>query len=76
MEEDIKLKTMAEIIGEPNDSVIEAVWKEFANQSATIEQACAQRKPPTSIEYRKMQWEATKRIIAAYNRVRDTPMYE
>jgi len=39
---------------------------EFSFAMARLEQADAQRKPPTAIERRRMEFEAVEKILAAY----------
>lgn len=40
---------------------------EFSFAMARLEQADAQRKPPTAIERRRMEFEAVEKILAAYH---------
>jgi hypothetical protein len=65
------MKTIAELIGVPNDPGLEAACKVFRSETARIEQAWEQYKKPTPVESRRMDWEAVKKIIAAYEEAKN-----
>jgi hypothetical protein len=65
------IPTIAKMIGEPENPALEAARLKFSNHSAKIEQALAQRRPPSSIGLRRMEWEAVKAIIAAYEEAKN-----
>jgi hypothetical protein len=48
-----------------SDSRLNAARKEFSAACGRIEQAYAQRKPPSPIEVRRMEFDAVTRIVAA-----------
>ena len=56
--------TDKEVIDElQSDSLLNKVRKEFYHGAAKLEQADAQRKPPGSIDRRRMEFEIAKKII-------------
>lgn len=59
--------TDQEVLAElQKDTPLSRARREFSSWSAKIEQAGAQRKPLTSIQLRRMEFEAAQRIVAAY----------
>lgn len=46
------------------DSLLNRVRAAFSSEWATMEQASMQRRPPTPIEVRRMEFEAVQRIAA------------
>lgn len=64
------MKTMAQIIGVPDDPVVEEVRKLFSSGSGRVEQACAQRKPLRPVDLRRLEWTISQEIVEAVDRVR------
>lgn len=47
------------------DTPVNRVRRVFSGEAARLEQAGMQRSPPGPIEYRRMEFEAAERLIAA-----------
>ena len=58
-------KTIADIIGEPNDPMIEKITRMLSRHASKMEQLYAQRNPPTSVEARRIEWHDAKEIVEA-----------
>lgn len=55
------MKTIAELIGEPEDPLVEEVRAIFSRQSAAINWNITS----SPLKWRKMEWEAAKEIVEA-----------
>lgn len=63
----IKTMTDKDVIEElKSQSPLNKARQEFSSACARIEQAGLQRKPPSPIEIRRMEFEAVTRILKAY----------
>lgn len=47
------------------DTPVNRVRKVFSGESARLEQAGMQRRPPSPIEYRRMEFEAAEKLLDA-----------
>jgi len=65
-----EIRTMAQIIGVPDDPVVEEVRKLFSSGSGRVEQACAQREPLSPVGLRRLEWTIAQDIVAAVDRIR------
>jgi len=63
------MKTMADIIGVENDEAVEQVRLLLSSACGKLEQAEMQRRKPTPIERRRMEWDAAKKIVNAVRAV-------
>lgn len=60
------MRTMASIIGKPEDPGLEAARLAFSSEVGALEQRLAQREHLPLIDLRREEWEAAERIVRAY----------